>query len=92
MERKTLHIEIFGTVQMVGFRWFTIMAAQRHHIYGNVRNTYHGTVEIIAQANNSNLQLFLDELRQGPPRSNVIRLELEELTTDYIYNEFEIRG
>ena len=52
-------IEVFGRVQMVGFRWFTQRIATRLNINGNVRNTAKNTVQIIAEGEEEKLNLFI---------------------------------
>jgi len=61
-----LHLYVYGSVQGVGFRFFTIRRARIYNITGWVRNTYDGRVEIEAEGNKANLLLFLKDIKEGP--------------------------
>ena len=51
MQRK--HIQVFGTVQGVGFRFYTERIAREYNIKGTVQNV-EDYVDIYAQGNNKN--------------------------------------
>jgi acylphosphatase len=72
---KILEIYVSGRVQGVSYRYYTLKKAISLHITGEVKNLPDGRVMIIAAGNESNLELFLDELRQGPSYSNVTELK-----------------
>ena len=57
---KTVHIEVEGIVQGVGFRPFLHRLASRHHICGWVRNTSAG-LEGILEGEPEELERFLQE-------------------------------
>ncbi|MDQ3243217.1 MAG: acylphosphatase [Gemmatimonadota bacterium] len=56
----SLHLQIAGRVQGVGFRWFLRVAGRRLRVAGWVMNRPDGTVEVAA----SGQQDALDELRR----------------------------
>jgi len=62
---------ISGRVQMVGFRAFAEMRAQRHGATGYVRNLSSGEVEVVAEADRGLLEEFVAELRRGPSGAHV---------------------
>ena len=70
----TVHLEVAGRVQGVGFRWFVRETARRAGLAGWVRNHDDGRVEIAA----SGPQAAIDELttvaRTGPPGARVERV------------------
>jgi acylphosphatase len=70
----TVHLEVVGRVQGVGFRWFVRETARRVGLAGWVRNHDDGRVEIAA----SGTQTAIDELksvaRTGPPGAWVERV------------------
>ena len=68
---RARHFIVRGRVQGVGFRWFTARAANDHDVTGFVRNLPDGTVEIHAQADAENLELFKHVIEQGPSSSHV---------------------
>jgi len=78
---RTYKIEVFGRVQMVGFRWFTQRLAKQLNIKGNIKNTIIGTVEIIAEGEEEKLNLFVGQIKKGPTAANVTNLVKDEITT-----------
>lgn len=68
-----------GRVQGVGFRWGVYrLALEIGGITGRVWNNDDGTVEILAQADNSgHMATFIQEIRKGPtPFSKVTYLDV----------------
>ena len=63
----TVHIEVVGRVQGVGFRWFVREKARRLGLSGWVRNLPDGSVEVVAAGEGGQLDLLKEELRRGPP-------------------------
>ena len=66
-----VHIYVSGSVQGVGFRFFTIKCARSYGVTGWVKNLYDGRVEIEAEGAVSNLKLFLEDIRIGPAHAHV---------------------
>ena len=85
-------IEVFGRVQMVGFRWFTQRIATRLNIKGNVRNTTKNTVQIIAEGEEEKLNLFIGQVMKGPISANITNLVKEEMAITNEYSTFDIIG
>ncbi|MHC4079206.1 MAG: acylphosphatase [Planctomycetota bacterium] len=75
--RRRYHIT--GRVQGVGFRWFTLHAAQRCGVVGWVQNQRDGSVLAEAQGTAEALSNLMDELRQGPGFSRVADIAVQEL-------------
>ena len=63
---KRCRVEISGLVQGVGFRPFIYRTAETYNVTGFVRNTLQG-VTIEAEANQTNLDRFLESIRKHPP-------------------------
>lgn len=63
---KTVHIEVEGIVQGVGFRPFLHRLASQHHICGWVRNTSAG-LEGVLEGEPEELEHFIKELKSSPP-------------------------
>ena len=59
-------LEITGRVQGVGFRYFTLHAAQQHGVVGFVQNRRDGSVLCEAQGSEAAIQALVQELREGP--------------------------
>ena len=74
MEKETrylLTLVVSGRVQGVGFRYFALHRARAHGIAGWVKNRYDGKVEIEAEGPRGDLELFLMDIKGGPPASHV---------------------
>jgi acylphosphatase len=81
---------VTGRVQQVGFRWFVKQAAVRHGIEGTVKNLMDGRVEFSAQGDPQQMELFLEEVRQGPVVSHVDSLVTSVLPHDDSFVGFQI--
>ena len=77
MVRMTVRVR--GRVQMVGYRMFAELAADRiAGISGTVQNLPDGSsVEVIAEGPQESLEEFLDELKIGPAHALVREVELK---------------
>ncbi|KAG5986434.1 hypothetical protein E4U54_005421 [Claviceps lovelessii] len=80
-----------GTVQGVGFRYFTRAEAQKHSVVGWCRNTPDNTVEGEAQAPHDSLTSFLDALHRGPRHARVERVSVQDREVVSGEKAFEIR-
>jgi acylphosphatase len=85
------HAIVHGRVQGVGFRVFTLQAAQRHNIRGWVRNLPNRCVEVYAEGDDLALTEFLTDLYRGPIMSHVDNIELEWDKKEPAHEQFEIR-
>lgn len=67
---KKVRIIVSGKVQGVGFRYSTYaLALEIGNIYGRVWNNDDGTVEILAQSQNSDkMAKFIQEIHKGPSK------------------------
>lgn len=75
---------IYGRVQGVGFRYFTWKQANKMGIKGWVKNLSDGSVRILAQGTDENMQRFKQWLEQGPPTATVNNIvEQEYMATSY---------
>lgn len=57
------HITFFGRVQGVGFRYSAVQAAGGYGLTGYVRNLPDGSVECVAEGESSDIDGFLEDLR-----------------------------
>ena len=81
---------ISGTVQGVGYRFFTQRAAARHQVLGYVRNLKDGRVEALAEGDAKSVEEFKHELLTGPTYSNVEDIEETVLEPSNLYSSFRI--
>ena len=77
--RMARSIRVFGKVQNVGFRFYTVNTARQFDITGFVKNETDGTVYIEAEGNPSDLETFTDWCRRGPQWARVDRMEIQEI-------------
>ena len=61
-----MHIKVYGRVQGVGYRYFVEKHAVQLGISGWVRNCSDGSVEIMAEGDPQNLDVFIDWCKKGP--------------------------
>lgn len=81
---------MYGRVQGVGFRWFTLNTAQLIGIHGYVKNRPDGTVEILAQGNKDQLERFFLDIQKGPSFSLVESIQKEIVHSERMYHGFEV--
>jgi acylphosphatase len=72
---STLHVDVRGRVQGVGFRWFVRERARALGLTGWVRNHPNGCVEVLAIGSDSALEELRAFLAQGPAGAQVSGLE-----------------
>jgi len=81
-----------GRVQGVGFRHFTILAANALGLRGTVRNAPDGTVEVRVAGAAADLESFRDRLRQGPAPARVDAIDATDLAeSEALPAGFEVR-
>lgn len=88
---RTVFILIGGKVQGVGFRYFALQKANELQIMGWVRNTRDGKVEIEAEGEPHELEIFLDWLKIGPARAIVRSFSVSEISPNRNFTNFIIR-
>jgi len=77
---KRLEARIYGFVQGVGFRYFVERNAIILNITGFVKNLSDGSVEVVAEGEESSLIKLLDVLKRGNSFSHVENV-------DYVFTE-----
>ncbi len=88
----TIHLEVAGRVQGVGFRWFVRQTARRLGVDGWAVNTPAGTVEIVAKGEPDALKQLEAAVAQGPSGAIVKSVtELAAVLEDEVQDGFEVR-
>jgi len=87
-EATRLHAVITGRVQGVGFRFFVRRNAHQLGLTGSVRNRTDGTVEVVAEGSNQDLQEFVTKLRTGPQMSWVQDVAVQWETAEDSFDDF----
>ena len=76
MDRKTLHLIIYGRVQGVFYRDSMRSQAQGLSVAGWVRNRSDGTVEALVQGEAAAVDMIVQWAHRGPPHARVERVEI----------------
>ena len=76
-EKCRMHATVVGRVQGVSFRFFVLEQAESLDVYGWVRNTWNGSVEVTAEGEGKKLETLLQALREGPPMARVANVDFE---------------
>jgi acylphosphatase len=87
---RRLEASVYGTVQGVYFRQYTVREARRFGLTGWVANHHDGTVRIVAEGHEKSLQEMARFLLQGSPRARVDHVKIEWLQATNEYAEFSV--
>jgi acylphosphatase len=83
---------VYGRVQGVYFRYFVQNVAGRLGLKGYVRNLTSGdAVEVQAEGEKQQLNKLLEQLKVGPPRARVERVEVKWVDYSGQFIDFSIR-
>ncbi|MFN2635835.1 MAG: acylphosphatase [Gemmatimonadaceae bacterium] len=87
----SIHLEIRGRVQGVGFRWYVREKAREFRLTGWVKNKSDGNVEIAAFGEPAPLQAFKSAVTKGPAGAKVATvIELPPIPPDSVTTSFDI--
>ena len=89
-ELKTAHLIIKGTVQGVGFRYYTRRLADSLGLSGYVKNLPDGNVEIEAEGDKQSLQDLIRDLQTKDMAEYISSLETEWSAYRHKYSDFVI--
>jgi acylphosphatase len=88
---ESIHLEVHGRVQGVGFRWFVVEKANELKLSGWVRNRQDGKVEIAAAGARDDLAKLEAAVRAGPRGARVEEIRsLAAVDVGSLRNPFEI--
>jgi acylphosphatase len=88
---ESIHLEIRGRVQGVGFRWFVVERERRLGLAGWVKNRADGNVEVAAAGDAAALELLQAAVAAGPAGAEVLHVErLETVEPDSLQAPFVI--
>ena len=68
---------IHGSVQGVGFRYYTRSTAHRLGVYGYVQNQADGTVKVVCEGRRAAVTRMAEWLEIGPPSARVLRVDMQ---------------
>lgn len=81
--KVTRHLQIYGRVQGVGFRFHTQHKAQELGVTGWVRNRPDGSVEAMAQGTPEVVEAMIAWARRGPSSAAVSEVRVAEGSGEY---------
>ncbi len=87
---KRVAINIFGKVQMVGFRYRVIKKARELNLTGLVDDLRDGSVGIEAQGEPSQIKKLVEWCKTGPPYANVVKVIIEDMEVEVDEKDFEM--
>jgi acylphosphatase len=88
---ETIHLEVSGRVQGVGFRWFVVERARELRLAGWVKNRSDGNVEIAAAGGAASLELLEAAVVAGPDGAHVKHVKkLPAVAPESLRAPFEI--
>lgn len=74
----TRHLVIYGRVQGVFYRGWSVEVARGLGLSGWVRNRRDGTVEMLIAGPEAALEAMIARCREGPPSARVERIDVTE--------------
>ena len=86
-----LEAVVHGRVQGVSFRFYTQRRAVELGLTGYVRNRWDGTVQVIAEGQQAELEDLLAFLRVGPRAALVTEVSLRWTAPSSEFERFEVR-
>ena len=84
-------LTISGRVQGVGYRYFAAQKANEMGITGWVKNAVDGSVIVVAQGIEEEIETFIDYLYIGPTRSRVDQISKVKFNTLSDFNTFSVK-
>ncbi len=89
--KKRVHVYYSGRVQGVGFRLTAEEVAEAMRIVGWVKNLNDGRVELVAEAKESKLLSFLEQVRTGPMKNFISDEDIKWSPAQDCFQDFDIR-
>lgn len=79
MSDRTVKVVVYGHVQGVGFRYFTMQQADQLGLKGHAINLADGSVEVLASGPRYAVTKLLEWLQQGPRTAQVDRIVVDDV-------------
>jgi len=91
MSEKTVHVYIHGKVQGVWLRASTKEQAEKHNVFGWVRNMSDGRVEALFEGDSENVDKMIEWCHQGSSMANVKNVKVQEMNKPVGCSDFKIK-
>jgi acylphosphatase len=83
-------LRIQGRVQGVGYRYAAQRQAMRLGLRGRVRNLDDGSVELVVEGDEANVERLIAWCRVGPPAASVERVDVTRAPATGEFGGFEV--
>jgi acylphosphatase len=90
IQRAAIKINVSGTVQGVGYRYYIARVAYEYGLCGYAKNLWNGDVEIFAEGPKEFLEELAGKAKEGPRHARVESCKIEWLEYENKYDKFEI--
>lgn len=88
---ESIHLEVRGRVQGVGFRWYVVDKARELRLAGWVKNRLDGNVELAAAGERDALARFEAAVSAGPPGARIEEVRrLSGVAADSLQSPFGV--
>lgn len=88
---RRLRACVSGRVQGVGYRYFVADTARALGLRGFVRNLADGSVEVVAEGPEAQLEALRERLAVGPARAQVAEVQVSWGPASNEFREFAVR-
>lgn len=75
--KKRVVIKVYGLVQGINFRYYTVEKAERLQLSGWVKNEPDDSITIVAEGEEGRLKELIDWAKKGPPLARVDNTEID---------------
>lgn len=91
MAKEQRVIRIHGKVQGVGYRFFATRVARRLGLKGSIQNNRDGTVDAVVEGENSVIDEWLEQLREGPRYAEITKIDQETKDFTGRLGDFDVK-
>jgi len=89
---KRIRVRVYGDVQGVFFRYTTKKTAKKLGLCGWCQNEGDGSVHIVVEGEDKNVDKFVEWAKEGPPMARVEKIEVnDEKEGESLNKKFEVR-
>lgn len=89
--KQRVEATVYGRVQGVSFRYYTIREATRLRLTGWVANKRDGTVKVVAEGPQESLQNLVSFLQEGPSMARVDHVDFDWSEATDEFSSFNVR-
>jgi acylphosphatase len=91
MPKEQRVIRIHGKVQGVGYRFFATRVARRLGLKGSIQNNRDGTVDAVVEGEQSVIDEWLEQLREGPRYAEITKIDQETKDFSGRLGDFDVK-